>query len=91
MCGPLDLQGGDVSRAKAAHLVEHHCAAVDDCECYAACRIEGCEIQETGIRQHVTCKNCLRSIGAEQKRKAIQVSRHIAACKAWADEARGHE
>lgn len=80
-----------MTRAKAIHLVEHHCAAVDDCECYSACRIDGCEIQETGIRKHVTCKNCLRSIAAEQKRKSKRETSQIASHKAWADEARGYE
>lgn len=80
-----------MSRAKAVHLVEHHCAAVDDCECSAACRIEGHEIQETGIRKYVTCKNCLRSMAAEQKRKSKREAEQMASHKAWADEARGYE
>lgn len=74
---------------KVIHHVTHSCC-LQECDCLPSCHQWG-ELKQTSVEADVTCKNCLRVMASEQKRKAKRISDQMASHKAWADECRGFE
>ena len=78
-----------LKRVKTIHFVTHRCC-LQECDCPTHCHQWG-ETKATSIEADVTCKNCLRVIAADQKRKRKREVAQFASHKAWADEVRGFE
>ena len=66
-----------MSKSKIVHFLSH-CCGPQECDCRPRCfQREGDEIQVTATAKDVTCKNCLKAMAADQKRKLARKSTKI--------------
>lgn len=56
-----------MAKIKKVHFVAH-CCGPDECDCDPYCHVWADELETTGRLQHVTCKNCLKSLAAREER-----------------------
>lgn len=77
--------------SKIIHYISHYCGP-QECDCRPRChQRDGDEIRRTDSPDSVTCKNCLKGMAADYKRKCARNAAQIRSHKAWMDEARGFE
>ena len=76
-------------KSRIVHYVPHM-SWPQECDCRPVChQRDDDEIQGSSDRKAVTCKNCLRSMAASQKRKSARESAQMRSHEAWMNEAGG--
>jgi hypothetical protein len=76
-------------KTKIVHFVSR-CCGPQECDCRPRCfQREGDEIQVTTTAKNVTCKNCLKGLAADKKRKSARESAQMRSHEAWANEVGG--